>query len=198
MARTALGLSQSQVARRAGVSQPTISKVERGRASPDLRCMARIAAGLGHQLSIRLYPTDGIRLRDSGQLGIAEIIRSEAHRSWAVNLEVPVAGPPDRRAADMVLLGAAGIIHVEIERGLRDFQAQLRAAQLKRLALAERYGRQVRLLIAVPDTVAARQAVAPHSTIIQASLPITSRAAWAAVRSGMALPGDALLWVRRR
>jgi len=98
----------------------------------------------------------------------------------------------------MVLGGPDEAILVEIERGLRDFQAQLRAAQLKRVALTERLGRSIRLVIAVPDTVAARRAIAPHTEIARSALPVSSRAAWASVRSGAALAGDALLWVRGR
>lgn len=98
----------------------------------------------------------------------------------------------------MVLDGSGMTIQVEIERSLRDLQAQLRAAQLKRVALSERLDRQVRLVLALPDTAATRGAVAPHAAIIRSSLPVTSRAAWAAIRSGTSLPGDALLWVRRR
>jgi len=160
--------------------------------------MARLASGIGHRLSVRLFPADGIRLRDSGQLAVAEQIRAAAHPSWQVRLEVPVGFPPDRRAADMVLGGPDEAILVEIERGLRDFQAQLRAAQLKRVALTERLGRSVRLVIAVPDTVAARRAIAPHAEIVRSALPVSSRAAWASIRSGAALSGDALLWVRGR
>ncbi len=98
----------------------------------------------------------------------------------------------------MVLGGAAEAILIEIERGLRDFQAQLRGAQLKRLALSERLSRPVRLVVAVPDSAAARRAIAPHLGIVTSGLPVTSRAAWAAIRSGGPLAGDALLWVRRR
>lgn len=80
VARGAAGLTQSQLARRSGTSQPMISRVESG--SPvDLRAMARIARGLGQNLSVRLFPTDGIRLRDSGQLSVAEVIRAAAHAS---------------------------------------------------------------------------------------------------------------------
>lgn len=197
-ARRAAGLTQSQLARRAGISQPVISRIERGISAPDLRSMARVARGVGHNLSVRIFPGDGIRLRDSGQLSVAEMIRAEAHRSWRVSLELPVAAPPDRRAADMVLDSHAEVILVEIERAPRDLQAQLRAAQLKRVAMAERLGRQVRLVLAMPDTAAARQAVAPHAAIVRTGLPVTSRAAWAAIRSGAQLTGDALLWVRRR
>jgi transcriptional regulator with XRE-family HTH domain len=193
VARGAAGLTQDQLARRSGTSQPMISRVESG--SPiNLRTMARIARGLGQNLSVRLFPADGIRLRDSGQLSVAELIRSAAHPSWQVSLEVPVASAPDRRAADMVLEGSGMAIQVEIERSLRDVQAQLRAAQLKRVALSERRGRQVRLVLAVPDTAATRAAIAPHAAIIHSGLPLTSRAAWAAIRSGEPLAGDALLW----
>ena len=195
-ARRAAGLTQVHLGSRAGLSQPMISRIERGAAAPDLRSMARLARGVGQNLSVRLYPAEGIRLRDSGQLGLAEVIRAAAHPSWRVGLEVPVAAPPDRRAADMVLAGAGAVMHVEIERGLRDLQAQLRAAQLKRVALTERLGCEVSLVLAVPDSLAARQAVAPHSAVLRSALPVTSRAAWAAIRSGAPLSGDALLWVR--
>lgn len=197
-ARRAAGLTQSQLANRASLSQAQISRIERGICAPDLRAMARIANGAGHTLSVRLYPFDGIRLRDSGQLSVAELIRAQAHRSWRVRIELPVASAPDRRAADMVLDSPAEVVLLEIERAPRDLQAQLRAAQLKRVALSERLGRVVRLVVAMPDTVAARKAVAPHLAILRAGLPITSRAAWAAIRSGARLGGDALLWVRRR
>lgn len=197
-ARRAAGLTQSRLASRVGISQPMISRIERGACVPDLRAMARLARGLGHDLSVRLYPADGIRLRDSGQLELADVIRAAAHASWRVRLEVPVARPPDRRAADMVLDSTVEVVLIEIERGLRDLQAQLRAAQLKRVALAERLGRDVRLVIAVPDTPAARRATAPHAAVLRSAMRMTSRAAWAAIRSGASLHGDALLWVRQR
>ncbi|MGZ6255659.1 MAG: helix-turn-helix transcriptional regulator [Candidatus Limnocylindria bacterium] len=197
-ARRAVGLTQGQLASRTGISQPMISRIERGAYAADLRAMTRLARGVGQQLSVRLYPADGIRLRDSGQLSLAEVIRAAAHSTWRVSLEVPVASPPDRRAADMVLANTNGLLLVEIERGLRDLQAQLRAAQLKRVALSERLGRKVTLMLAIPDSATARLAVAPHTPILRGAMPVTSRAAWAAIRSGSSVDGDALLWVRRR
>ncbi|MGZ6214385.1 MAG: helix-turn-helix domain-containing protein [Candidatus Limnocylindria bacterium] len=197
-ARRAVGLTQGQLASRTGISQPMISRIERGAYAADLRAMTRLARGVGQQLSVRLYPADGIRLRDSGQLSLAEVIRAAAHSTWRVTLEVPVASPPDRRAADMVLANTNGLLLVEIERGLRDLQAQLRAAQLKRVALSERLGQKVTLMLAMPDSATARQAVAPHTSILRGAMPVTSRAAWAAIRSGSSIDGDALLWVRRR
>lgn len=196
-ARRTAGLTQSQLAARSGISQPVVSRIERAAFAADLGAMDRLARGVGQQLSVRLYPADGIRLRDSGQLALATVIRAAAHASWRVALEVPVASPPDRRAADMVLANATNVLLVEIERSLRDFQAQLRAAQLKRVALAERLGRKVSLVIAVPDSAAARHALAPYAALLRSAMQVTPRAAWASIRSGASIDGDALLWVRQ-
>lgn len=41
------GLSQREVARRAGIGRPLISKIERGRANPSAMCLDKLAKGLG-------------------------------------------------------------------------------------------------------------------------------------------------------
>ena len=98
----------------------------------------------------------------------------------------------------MVLETAAEVVEVEIERALLDFQAQLRAAQLKRGAMADRLGRAVRLVVAVPDTRRNRAVVARHQASVESALPVRSRTVWAALRSGTPVGGDGLLWVRVR
>jgi transcriptional regulator with XRE-family HTH domain len=195
-ARAVSGLTQRQTAQRARVSQALISQVERGRTVPSLGVIGRLAAATGHDLVLRLYPADGVRLRDSGQLGVAETIRAASAPTWQVRLEVPVGAAPDRRAVDMVFDGPAGLLAVEVERALLDLQAQLRAAQLKRAAMAERTGRPVALVIAVPDTGRNRAAVLAHRSLVAAALPVPSKRIWACVGSGAALEGDGLLWVR--
>jgi hypothetical protein len=95
----------------------------------------------------------------------------------------------------MVLEAATEVVQVEIESSLADFQAQLRAGQLKRAALAERMGCAVRLVIALPDTRRNRAVIADHRLVVQAALPERSRRAWSALRSGTQIGGDALLWV---
>ncbi|HEX2205888.1 MAG TPA: helix-turn-helix transcriptional regulator [Longimicrobium sp.] len=45
--RTAAGMSQSDLARAAGMTQPAISKVERGEANLRLQTVGRLAAALG-------------------------------------------------------------------------------------------------------------------------------------------------------
>ncbi len=196
--RVGAGLTQRELGRRGGVTQSLVSQVERGRIEASLETMACLAAAAGGELAVRIYPAEGVRLRDSGQMEVATLIAKEAHPRWKRAYEVPVAPPPDRRAGDMVLDQPSEVALVEIERGLADFQAQYRSAQLKRAALAEQLNRPVRLLLAVTDTDAARRAVAPYPGLLASAFPVPSRRTWAALRAGEPIGGDSLLWVRLR
>ena len=197
IARVAAGLSQQRLAQLAQVSQGEVSKVERGdaRASLDVRC--RLTEATGHELGWRLYPIATVRLRDSGQLGLAQTIVTAAGKEWTAELEVPV-GPGDLRAADIILRRPDELIHLEVERVLVDLQAQLRAGQVKRQALAQRYGRPIRFVLAVADTIANRARVASARELLTHTLPMSSREIWAALRSGAPLSGDGILFVRVR
>jgi transcriptional regulator with XRE-family HTH domain len=191
------GLSQDRLATLAGASQTEVSKAERGATDISLQARCRLAAACGHELGWRLYPVATVRLRDSGQMALAQTIVGAAHLSWRPRLEVPVA-PGDPRAADLVLTGPIEIIHIEIERALVDFQAQLRSAQLKREVMASQDQRPMRLVIAVPDTKATRERLAPFTQIIGQTMPATSRAIWRAIRGGEQLGADGILFVRAR
>jgi transcriptional regulator with XRE-family HTH domain len=191
------GLTQRDLARRLGTSQSRVSRILAGEVALTFATASEIALACGHRVSVRVLPSDGVRLRDSGQLTLAQVIKDQAHGSWRVALELPTGSGPDRRAADMVLINPVEAIMLELERWLRDVQAQLRAAQLKRAALSERMGRPVRLVLGVPDTRAMRKALEPFVDLIASALPVGSRRAWACIRSGELLGGDALLWIRR-
>lgn len=191
------GLTQRQLAQRAGISQQEASRAERGGERSTLETRCRLAAACGTELGWRLYPTSSVSLRDSGQLGLAQALVRKAHPRWTAHLEMPV-GAGDLRAADIVLVSDDEVIHIEVERTLVDLQAQLRAAQLKREGLATRLQRPVRLVIAVPDTRAARARIEPFADLISRSLPFTSRNIWATIRGRTAAGGDGLLFVRQR
>ena len=96
----------------------------------------------------------------------------------------------------MVLAGPTELIQIEIERALVDAQAQIRAAQLKRDALAARETRPVRLVIAVRDSATARRRLAPVAALIATAFPATSRDIWRALRTGVPLKADGVLFVR--
>lgn len=193
-----MGMTQRELARRSGISQSAVSRAFSGRDCPTLPVLLRLSQAVGHRLSFKLYPEDGVGLRDSGQLGLADVIRASCHSAWRLSLEVPVGRPPDRRAAGMLLLSTHEANMIEIERGLFDFQAQYRAAMLKRESLVDRLGRPVNLLIGVPDTPVVRRRLAPHAALVSASLRIPSARAWIAIRSGTSVGGDGLLWIRKR
>jgi transcriptional regulator with XRE-family HTH domain len=56
LARTSAGLSQRELARRAGTSQSVISRIEAGQTSPTTVTLARILAATGHELDGELVP----------------------------------------------------------------------------------------------------------------------------------------------
>ena len=128
-------------------------------------------------------------------MALAQVITAAAHPSWQASLEVPIS-PGDARAADLILTNERGILHIEIERALVDFQAQLRSAQLKREALAAREGKPINLVIAVPDTRATKARLAPFASLIEATLPAASREIWQGIRTGEPLESDGILFVR--
>lgn len=197
LARISAGLTQRRLAQRAGVSQQEVSRAERGSLRTTLETRCRLAAACGTELGWRLYPVATVGLRDSGQLDVAQAIVRVAHPRWAAGLEVPV-NEGDLRAADLVLESDDEVVLIEVERTLVDFQAQLRAAQLKRDSLALRMGRPVRLVLAVPDTASVRARLAPYVDLIARSLPISSRTIWAALRGKSEVGGDGILFVRQR
>jgi transcriptional regulator with XRE-family HTH domain len=197
VARMTAGLTQAEMARLAAVSQQEASKTERGAADISLEARCRLAAACGHELGWRLYPVATVRLRDSGQMALAQAIVGAAHPSWRARLEVPVA-PGDPRAADLVLAGETEIIHIEIERALVDFQAQLRSAQLKRQLLEADDERPIRLVIAVPATTRSRERLAPYTQLIGQTMPAPSRRVWRAIARGEPVGGDGILFVAQR
>jgi transcriptional regulator with XRE-family HTH domain len=146
-ARIGSGLSQTAVARAAGVSHATVSRVELGRASSaNLVVLARIASVLGLDLSARVYPV-GPPVRDAAHLALVARFTARLHRSSHVRTEVPLPGTNDPRAWDMVIFGAGPPIAVEAETRLGDMQALER-----RLALKQRDSGLERVLIVVADT----------------------------------------------
>lgn len=55
-ARSRAGLTQKELARRMGTTQPVIARLESGRTAPSMRTLKRLAKATGSRLSIRLEP----------------------------------------------------------------------------------------------------------------------------------------------
>lgn len=55
-ARQSCGVTQKELAKRTGIAQGDISKLERGNANPSLRTLQRLAAGLNMKLRLEFLP----------------------------------------------------------------------------------------------------------------------------------------------
>jgi len=60
-ARQQAGLSQSELARRAGVAQPVISAYEKGRREPSFTMLTKMVEATGHRLLVDVSPSPGLR-----------------------------------------------------------------------------------------------------------------------------------------
>src|SRR5438874_9596100 len=57
-ARKRAGLTQAELAERAGTTQSVISRLERGATTPSLQTISELVRAAGFDLSIGLFPTD--------------------------------------------------------------------------------------------------------------------------------------------
>lgn len=56
--RQKLEMTQKELAKKAGISQPQLAKLESGERSPSLITLAKIAASVGYRLEISLIPIE--------------------------------------------------------------------------------------------------------------------------------------------
>lgn len=193
-ARAQLGRSQREVARRGGVSPASVRRVESGDPHVQFDTQCAVASAVGLDAVLRLYPSRPVSLRDSGQLGIAQMLVEVVHPAWQPKLEVPAGDHGE--AVDIGLFGSTEILAVEIDRLLVSFEETYRRNQRKRDHLAARHQRPVRLVMVVQDTPRNRESVEPHMELVRHALPAGSREVLAALRSGSPLSRDGLLWIR--
>lgn len=110
-ARTAAGLSQAELASRAGVTQSVISVYEAGRRQPSLPTLAALIAATGHELEVTFRsPQQGLR-RLTGPIGRrlrrrrTELMRIAAeHGVRVLGVFGSVARGEDRLHSDIDLL----------------------------------------------------------------------------------------------
>ncbi|MGH2392862.1 MAG: helix-turn-helix transcriptional regulator [Candidatus Limnocylindria bacterium] len=195
VARVAEGMSQAAVAARAGVSQASVARLEAGDARLSVVIVGSVFAAVGMDLSLRAFPGPGVRLRDSGQIALTDSIRAAAHPSWRLTLEAPV-GDQNGQAADVLLLGRSFGLHIEVESALVDLQAQLRKGQLKRDVLERRLAVKLAFVMALGESERNRNAVRAAGQVVRAALPASAREVLTALRGGLPLDRDGLLWVR--
>lgn len=94
-ARRRAGLSQRELARRAGVPQPTISRIERGIVSPSADTLMRLLRDLGMELELMDRPkendVDRSLIRENLKKSPAERARFAVHAANDVSRFLGVA-----------------------------------------------------------------------------------------------------------
>jgi transcriptional regulator with XRE-family HTH domain len=160
--RLALGLSQEHVATAAGIKRRKYGRIEAGQTPVTVPEVDRIAAILGLEASIRIYPA-GPAVRDAGQArklgGFLGHVRTPL--TFKVEVGLPAReGPFEQRAWDAVLFGHGERTACELEMRLRDVQAMRRRHDLKR-----RDDPTEHFLLLIADTRSNRRLVAEFDTL---------------------------------
>ena len=110
-ARKRAGLTQAELARRAGVTQSVVSAYESGSRQPSLQTLDRLMSATGYELSVRLRRSPSRLRRLKGPLGSrvrqrrSKLLRSAAHHGVS-NIRVfgSVARGEDSADSDVDLL----------------------------------------------------------------------------------------------
>ena len=154
-ARLSAGLNQADVARMLGTTRRRLGRIESGRVRvAPLADLATHAGIVGLHLHAKLYPAVP-PLRDKAQLALLDRFQRRLSPVWHIRLEEPIPLPGDLRAWDMVLRRGSVTMGVEAITRLRDVQAQVRAARLKKKDTGT-----TRLVLLVAATHANRRALA--------------------------------------
>jgi transcriptional regulator with XRE-family HTH domain len=86
-ARRRAGISQRELAKRAGVSPSTVTRIERGRMEPTFDLLTRLVEACGQELRIRITEIDWAGRNDVGGFTFEQRLE-ELHRFTAFELEL--------------------------------------------------------------------------------------------------------------
>jgi transcriptional regulator with XRE-family HTH domain len=200
------GLTQSAVARLAGVHPSVVSRLEDQSLLPTLETYVRICAALGADFAARAYPNTGPAIHDRHQVRLAELLLTTLHPRWSTIPEVAVRRPA-RGWIDMVLHDprARTLVGGELESGLRRVEQIIRwsAEKVQSLPSADRWGSwtvdgppMVSQVLIVRWTRANREVVAAARRQVREAYPADSRDALDALTGTARWPGSALVWAR--
>ena len=135
--RIRLGWRQIDLARRTGLSQSTISAIERGRVgSVSLETLVRVAAALGARLdvSVRWRGEQLDRLLDEAHANLVEsVVQMLRRRGWEVAVEVSFAVAGERGSIDVLAFhpSSRSLLVIEVKSVVPNSQATLHVLDRK-------------------------------------------------------------------
>lgn len=203
--REDVGASQRALSRITGVSQSEISRIEAGSARPSIETCVLLGAGLGADVSMRLFPNTGSPIRDRHQAPIVEALIALLGQQWRPLPEVGVRHPV-RGWIDVVLVHqvAAEVVASEIVSEIHRFEQLLRWTGAKSEALPSAalwpFGitgePSISRMLVVRVTAANRTLVETFRSTIEAAYPGDPWQALAALGGDAPWPGSVLIWAR--
>lgn len=179
-----------------------LARIEDGTATPSLETYARLAAALGADLSVRLYPNTGPTIRDRHQAPIVEALLAALHPRWRAYPEIAVRRP-SRGWIDVGLHDARGriVVATEIQSELRRLEQLIRWSAEKAASLPSWDGwahlgeaPAVSQLLIIRDTRTTRGIAREFRRTLQASYPAHPEDALGALVGLEPWPGPAVLW----
>jgi transcriptional regulator with XRE-family HTH domain len=195
-------LSLRELANAAGVDAGYLGQVELGLREPSISVLAAVGEALGADLSVRLYPNTGPRVRDHIQAAIVEQLLRIAHPRWRRFTEVPVYRPA-RGRLDAVLHDpvVAIVIATEVHSQVHRLEQQLGWANLKSESLPSadfwrHLDREpaISQLLVLRSTRATREIVNRFVETLRVAYPAPPEAVHAALTDEAPWPGAGLLW----
>lgn len=197
------GLSISALSRGSGVSQAHLSQVLAGEREPSIAVLTALTEALGADLSIRVYPGTGPKLRDGIQARIVEELVRLAASVWRHSVEVPVSRPA-RGYIDVVFDDPVQsvIVATEVQSRMERLEQQVRWAQDKASSLpsAELWrflpaAPAISRLLVLRSTVATRELARRFQATLATAYPARTTDVHRALIAGVVpWPGAGILW----
>ena len=189
--RLAAGVSQASVARAAGISRSTLSRIEReDLRDPTFVTVCRLGRALGLAPSFRFFPV-GMPVRDAPQLSLLARFSKIVAPPLATLREIALPLDGDHRAWDAMITGADEQAFVEAESHLGDVQAFER-----RVALKLRDDPRARIVILVLTRSAHHRALlAEHRESLRSMFPLDGVAVLRPLREGRLPPLSGLVLI---
>lgn len=196
--RTEAGATVADLGRCADLDAAHVWRIEAGQANPSLAALIAIAACLGSDLGVRMFPAAGPRIHDRFQAPMVEALVRHLGPEWQAHPEVAV--PAARGVIDVVLRRSRDRLTIVVE-----CHSELRRLELVLRRLAEKadavraqaeLGSTVSTMLLVRSTAATRAIVATYGSTIGAALPARLNEALDALGGRAAWPGPALIWAR--